>query len=99
MVSSVGLERSLDVRKVTGSNPVPPTMKVNPKNKYSIIFLKSFIGGICWAAGATLGFALLISILGFILSRLGGLPLVGDWVARIIEVTNRALEARKALPG
>lgn len=98
MVSSAGLERHIDIVKVTGSNPVPPTMKVSPKEKYSIIFLKNIVGGIGWAIGATVGFALLISILGFILSQLGGLPLVGGWFARIIEVTNKALEAKKALP-
>ena len=73
-------------------------MRINPKDKYSLIFLKSIVGGIGWAVGATLGFALLISILGFILRNLGGLPLIGDWFARLIEVTNKALEARKALP-
>ncbi len=73
-------------------------MKVNPKEKYLSIFLKNIVGGIGWAIGATLGFALLIYILGFILGNLGGLPLVGDWFARLIEVTNQALETRKVLP-
>lgn len=73
-------------------------MKVNPKKGFLSIFFKNFIGGISWALGVTLGFALLIYILGLILGRLGGLPLVGDWFARLIEVTNNALEARKALP-
>ncbi|HUV42325.1 MAG TPA: DUF5665 domain-containing protein [Patescibacteria group bacterium] len=73
-------------------------MKANPKEKYLIIFFKNFIGGIGWAIGATLGFALLIYILGLILGRLGGLPLIGDWFARLIEAANQALEARKALP-
>ena len=73
-------------------------MKVNPKDKYSIIFFKSFVGGIGWAIGATLGFALLISILGFIISKLGGLPLIGNWFANLIEVINQALETRKVLP-
>ena len=73
-------------------------MKINPKEKYLPIFLKSIVGGIGWAIGATLGFALLISVLGFILGKLGGLPLMGNWFANLIEVTNKALEARKVLP-
>lgn len=73
-------------------------MKINLKKGFLSIFFKNFIGGISWALGVTLGFALLIYILGLILGRLGGLPLVGDWFARLIEVTNNALEARKALP-
>ena len=88
------------MRKVTGSSPVPPTMGFlsKSKEKYSLVFLKGFVSGIGWAMGATIGFALLFSILGFILGKLGGLPLVGDWFARLIEVTNKALELRKALP-
>ncbi len=73
-------------------------MKVDSKEKYLIIFLKNFIGGIGWALGVTLGFALLIYVLGFTLGKLGGLPLIGDWLARLIEAANQALETRKALP-
>lgn len=73
-------------------------MRVNPKEGYFSIFLKNFVGGIGWAAGATIGFALLISLIGLLLSRLGGLPVIGNWFARLIEVTNQALEAKRALP-
>lgn len=73
-------------------------MKVNLKENYISIFFKNFIGGIGWAAGATIGFALFISLIGLLLSHLGGLPVIGNWFARLIEVTNTALEARKVLP-
>ena len=66
--------------------------------KYLIILFKGFLGGIGWALGITFGFALLIYILGFTLGKLGGLPLIGDWLARLIEAANQALETRKALP-
>lgn len=98
MVSSAGLERHIDIVKVTGSNPVPPTMKVNPEESYISIFFKNFLGGIGWATGVTIGFALFISFLGYLFNRAGGLPLIGDWFARLIEVTNQALEAKKVLP-
>lgn len=73
-------------------------MKINPKEKYGSIFFKGFIAGIGWATGATIGFALFLSLLGFLLSRLGGLPIVGNFFARLIEVTIQALETRKIFP-
>lgn len=73
-------------------------MKIDPKENYISIFLKNFIGGIGWAVGATIGFALFISLIGLLLSHLGGLPVIGNWFARLIEVTNQALETQKALP-
>lgn len=69
-------------------------MKVNIKDKYCQVFLKSFIGGIGWAAGITIGFALLATLLGFILNRLGGLPVVGRFFASLIDVTETALKSR-----
>ncbi len=73
-------------------------MKVDPKDSYLSVFLKNFVGGIGWVAGITIGFALLISLVSYLLSQAGGLPLIGDWFARIVEVTNQALEAKKVLP-
>jgi len=73
-------------------------MKVNPKDSYFSVFFKNFVGGIGWVAGITIGFAILISLLGVFLNRLGGLPMIGNWFARLIEITNQALETKKALP-
>lgn len=44
---------------------------------------KSFVLGAFGALGATLGFAILLAILGFILHLFGGLPLVGSWFTHI----------------
>jgi hypothetical protein len=68
------------------------------KSKYSHLFLENFFRGLFWAIGATLGFALFLTLLGIILNWLGGLPLVGNFFATIIELTNEALELRKTLP-
>jgi len=67
------------------------------KEKYSRMFFKSFLSGIFWAMGATIGFALLLTLLSFVLKWLGGLPLVGQFFANLVEVTNKALEARQNL--
>lgn len=58
---------------------------------------KGFVRGTGWALGATFGFAIIVAVLGFLLQVLGGLPVVGNWFAQIIEATNKAIEARKAL--
>jgi hypothetical protein len=73
-------------------------MKVKLKERYGKILLKSFVGGIGWAVGVTLGFALLAYFLGFLFHRLGGIPLIGNWLAGLVEATNQALEVKKALP-
>jgi len=73
-------------------------MKIDPKESYFSVFFKNFVGGIGWVAGITVGFALFISLLGFLFNRLGGLPLIGNWFANLIEVINQALEAKKTLP-
>lgn len=86
------------MRKVRGSNPLEPTMKVNPKEKCLPIFFKNFIGGMGWAAGATVGFALLIYLFGLLFNRIGGLPIIGNFFAELIKITNKALETKKVLP-
>jgi len=60
-------------------------------------FIKGFIGGIGWATGATIGFTILLALLGWFFNRLGGLPLVGNFFASIVEATNQALQARRVL--
>ena len=47
------------------------------------IFLNNFIGGIAWGLGATVGAAVLLAILGFILSKVNLVPVVGTFVAQV----------------
>lgn len=61
-------------------------------------FLRGFLSGLGWMIGATIGFALLLTLLTLILNWAGGLPVVGEILANIIEATNRALEAKKLIP-
>lgn len=68
------------------------------KSKYCQLFLKNFLRGLFWAIGATIGFGLFITLLGIILNWLGGLPLIGNFFAAVIEFTNEALELRKTIP-
>jgi hypothetical protein len=49
------------------------------------IFINNFIGGIAWALGATIGLALIVAVLTLILKNVNLIPVVGDFVAKIIQ--------------
>jgi len=43
-------------------------------------YFRSFALGVCYGLGATIGVAVVLATLGFVLRSLGGLPMVGDWI-------------------
>lgn len=49
------------------------------------IFVNNFIGGIAWALGATVGLAIIVTVLGFILKNINLVPVVGNFVADVIN--------------
>jgi hypothetical protein len=57
-------------------------------------FVKGFIRGMGWAFGVTVGFVLVSTILVLILRNAGGLPVIGDWIASIVEATLSQLAKR-----
>jgi hypothetical protein len=61
----------------------------DPKQKMSNreLVRRGFVSGVGWAFGATLGFAVISTILVFVLRQLGGIPLVGGWIALIVQST------------
>ena len=67
-----------------------------PEKKHEV-FLKNFVAGLGWMTGATLGFALLLTFIGVIFRWLGGLPFIGEFLANLIDLTNKALETKKGL--
>ena len=95
---AVGQRVSLTSKRSSVRIGPSPLMKINPNLKNKTIFLKNFIGGLGWMLGATVGFALLVAVLSVILNWLGGLPIIGGWIANLIETTNQALETKKSLP-
>jgi hypothetical protein len=56
-------------------------------------FLANFIAGIGWGIGATIGLTIFLALFSWILGLLGGLPLIGQFFANLIEVTNSALKS------
>lgn len=49
------------------------------------IFFNNFLGGLAWALGATLGLALIVTLLGIILKNVNLIPFVGNFVADVIN--------------
>ena len=60
-------------------------------------FKKGFVQGLGWSFGITIGFVLVSFILVLILQALGGLPLIGKWIASIVEETQLQLLKRGPL--
>lgn len=64
---------------------------LGPSLKNTIVH--NFIGGIAWALGITVGISLVGYFLSLFVSAFGGIPLVGDWLANVVNATLNALEA------
>lgn len=55
---------------------------------------RGFLQGLGWSFGATVGFVIISSILVSTLKAMGGLPLIGTWIAGIVETTQQELTKR-----
>lgn len=64
---------------------------------YNELLKEGFFAGLGWAVGVTIGFVILSTILVVFLKFLGGLPLIGSWIASIVEVTQEQLLRRTPL--
>jgi hypothetical protein len=60
-------------------------------------FKQAIISGIGWSFGVTIGFVIISTLVVFVLNQLGGLPLIGDWIASIVEETQSQLQRRTPL--
>lgn len=49
------------------------------------IILNNFIGGISWGIGVTIGLAIFIGVLTLIAKNIDFVPIVGDFIAQIIN--------------
>ena len=67
------------------------------KINYPELLKKGVIRGIGWAFGATIGFAIVSTILVFVLRQAGGLPLVGSFIATIVDATLEQLINRSPI--
>lgn len=68
-------------------------MKTNPSHPWQKNFFSGFVSGIGWAAGASIGFALLVALISFIFKILGGLPFIGTIVGQIAHQAQEYLQS------
>lgn len=52
---------------------------------------RSFVAGICVGLGATVGVAIVVLIIGYLLNWLGVIPVVGDFFKQLNEFISSAL--------
>lgn len=64
---------------------------------YNELLKEGFFAGLGWAFGVTIGFVILSTLLVIFLKFLGGLPLIGGWIANIVEATQEQLLRRTPL--
>ena len=55
------------------------------KKKRKQILIDNFLGGIAWGLGASIGVSIILAILGFIASKINLVPVVGIFVANIMD--------------
>jgi hypothetical protein len=58
------------------------------------LFLNGFIQGMGWSFGVTLGFIIISILLVYVLKLLGGMPLIGNFIAGIVESTLEQIKFR-----
>lgn len=64
---------------------------------YRKLFQQGIVAGIGWAIGVTIGFVLISSVFVFLLNLVGGVPVLGEWTADIVEATLDQLEKRSVI--
>lgn len=55
------------------------------KGRRREIFFNNILGGLAWGIGATLGLAILFTILGFVAQHINLVPIVGNFVSEVID--------------
>lgn len=62
--------------------------------EYMTLFKDGIIRGIGWSIGVTIGFAIVSTILLTVIQFGGGLPIIGNTIAAIVEATQISLSLR-----
>lgn len=55
---------------------------------------KGLVGGMFWSIGVTIGFAIVSAFIIIFLSQVDTIPVIGNFVADVVEQTQRNLERR-----
>ncbi len=53
--------------------------------------LDNFLGGMAWGLGTVVGISIIAVSMGFLISKIDLLPIIGDWLANILRHTQANL--------
>lgn len=67
-------------------------IEVNPSSKQR--FLLGLLGGLGWGVGITIGTAVVLATLGFIVSKIDLVPIIGHFTAEVIKAARENLKSR-----
>jgi hypothetical protein len=62
-------------------------------NNWGFLIARSFVSGIFIGLGATVGFAIVIALLGYVFGVLELLPVIGEFFTRMNEFLNSTISA------
>lgn len=57
----------------------------NITRPFGKILFYNFLGGVAWSLGTLVGLSIILAIVGFVLSRIDLIPIIGSWVAEIFQ--------------
>ncbi len=49
------------------------------------LFFNNLIGGIAWGLGATVGAAIILALMGVLLTKVNTVPVIGSYVENVLE--------------
>ncbi|MDO8551128.1 MAG: DUF5665 domain-containing protein [bacterium] len=49
------------------------------------MILDNFLGGVAWGLGSLIGVTVVIAILGYFVSQINLVPILGSWISQIIQ--------------
>lgn len=78
---------------------------IEPAEKYNKIYrslprmlLNNFLGGIAWSLGTFFGAAVVVGIIIFVLSKINLVPIIGSWIAQIMQDATSRLPVPNQIP-
>ena len=74
-------------QKATGADKY-----LQPYKSRSKILFDNFLGGFAWSLGTFIGLGLLTVVVGYFLSKIDLVPIIGKWMAQILQDATTRLQ-------
>lgn len=74
-------------QKATGANKY-----LNPYKSRKAIMFDNLLGGLFWSLGTFLGLGILTVVVGYFLSKVDLVPIIGSWMAQILQDATTKLQ-------